>query len=141
MAERLNLNIVTPEGTLLSDADCAAAVLPVVDGSIGVLPRHAPMVAALRPGVLRYKQGGKYLPVAVSGGFAEVTGDSITVLTDSAELADQIDVLRARRAKERAEARLRKRAADVDEARARAALQRALTRLRTAGVQDDTGRG
>ncbi|BDG61762.1 F0F1 ATP synthase subunit epsilon [Caldinitratiruptor microaerophilus] len=129
----LQLTVITPERTVLRQVETGAVVLPVVDGSMGILPRHAPMVAALRIGVLKYRTAsGRYEPVAVAGGFAEVTGQKVTVLAEAAEQADEIDVLRAKAARERAEARLRQRGADIDEARARAALQRALVRLRVA---------
>lgn len=128
----MSLTVITPERTVIKDLATDAVILPVVDGSMGILPRHAPMVAALRTGILKFRRGNRYEPVAISGGFAEVANDKITILADAAERAGDIDVLRARAAKERAEARLKKRAADVDEARARAALKRAMVRLRVA---------
>lgn len=141
MAGEIELTVVTPERTVLKQVSTGAVILPVVDGSMGILPRHAPMVAALRIGVLKYRTGGHYEPVAISGGFAEVTGDRVTVLAEAAERASEIDVLRARAALERAEARLRQRSADIDEARARAALQRAVVRLRVAGAAQEDRRG
>lgn len=131
MAE-MSLTVITPERTVVKDLATDAVILPVVDGSMGILPRHAPMVAALRTGILKFRRGSRYEPVAIAGGFAEVAGDRITILADAAERAADIDVLRARAAKERAEARLKKRLADIDEARARASLRRALVRLKVA---------
>ncbi|BAD39077.1 F0F1 ATP synthase subunit epsilon [Symbiobacterium thermophilum] len=132
----MSLTIITPERTVLRDAPADAVVVPVVDGSMGILKNHAPMVANLRIGVLRYKQDGVYKRVAVTGGFVEVSENRITVLADAAELAESIDVMRAMEAKRRAEARLRDRKANIDRTRAEAALRRAMVRLRAAGALD-----
>lgn len=140
MAGEIQVTVITPERTVLKDFECDAAILPVVDGSMGILPLHAPMVAALRPGILKVKHEGRYQPVAVMGGFAEVSQDRITVLTDAAERSVDIDVLRAREAKERAEARLKSRDANIDYARAQAALQRALVRLKVAAAEEQGAR-
>ncbi len=118
----MSLTIITPERTVLRDAPADAVVVPVVDGSMGILKNHAPMVANLRIGVLRYKQDGVY--------------KRVTILADAAELAESIDVMRAIEARKRAEARLRDRKANIDRVRAEAALRRALVRLRAAGVLD-----
>ncbi|MBY6277221.1 F0F1 ATP synthase subunit epsilon [Symbiobacterium thermophilum] len=132
----MSLTIITPERTVLRDAPADAVVVPVVDGSMGILKNHAPMVANLRIGVLRYKQDGVYKRAAVTGGFVEVSENRITVLADAAELAESIDVMRAMEAKRRAEARLRDRKANIDRTRAEAALRRAMVRLRAAGALD-----
>jgi len=132
----MTLHIISPERTVLKDVATDAVVVPVVDGSMGILYNHAPMVTALRIGVLRYKQGNEYKRVAISGGFLELSNNRITVLADTAETGDTIDVLRAKEAKRRAEERLRSRSEKIDRARAEAALQRALARLKAAGVDD-----
>ncbi|HLN59984.1 MAG TPA: F0F1 ATP synthase subunit epsilon [Symbiobacteriaceae bacterium] len=139
-AESMTLQIVTPEGTVLKDITTDAVVVPVVDGSMGILHNHAPMVASLRVGVLRYKQGGAYKRVAVGGGFMELSNNKITVLSDTAESGESVDVLRAQEARKRAESRLRDRAANLDRVRAEAALRRAITRLKAAGVIDERER-
>ena len=133
----MSLTIITPEQTVLRDAPADAVVVPVVDGSMGILKNHAPMVANLRIGVLRYKQDGVYKRAAVTGGFMEVSDNRVTILADAAELAESIDVMRAIEARKRAEARLRDRKANIDRARAEAALRRALARLRAAGALDE----
>lgn len=133
----MSITIITPERTVLKDAPTDAVVIPVVDGSMGILKNHAPMVANLRIGVLRYKQDGVYKRAAVTGGFAEVSDNRITVLADAAELAESIDVMRAMEARRRAEARLRQRAENIDYTRAEAALRRAVARLRAAGALDE----
>jgi F-type H+-transporting ATPase subunit epsilon len=137
MAENMSLSIITPEQTVLKNVETDAVVIPVVDGSMGILVNHAPMVANLRVGVLRYKENGHFKRVALGGGFLELSNNRITVLADTAEVAESIDVMRAQEARKRAEARLRDRSANVDRARAEAALRRAMTRLRAAGVLED----
>lgn len=137
-ASPIRLEVVTPERAVLEE-DVESVVLPGVRGAIGVLPGHAPMVVALRPGTLRYRQGGRYYRVAVTGGFFELAGGRATVLADAAELAPEIDVERARRALERARERLTRPSPDLDVERARAAMERAVTRIKTA--QDEGGVG
>lgn len=134
MAGSMTLSVITPERSVLKDMETDAVVVPVTDGSMGILYNHAPMVTTLRIGILKFKQGGRYEKVALTGGFLELSNNKITVLADTAELAESIDVLRAKQARERAESRLRDRAANVDRARAEAAFQRAVTRLKAAGV-------
>ncbi|MFZ5813742.1 MAG: F0F1 ATP synthase subunit epsilon [Bacillota bacterium] len=141
MAETMSLSIITPERTVLKNAETDAVVVPVVDGSMGILHNHAPMVANLRVGILRYKENGAFKRVAVGGGFLELSNNAITVLADTAEVADSIDVIRAQEARKRAEARLRDRAANIDRARAEAALRRAVNRLRAAGVLEEERKG
>lgn len=134
--ETMTLQIISPERTVLKDVTTEAVVVPVVDGSMGILYNHAPMVGNLRVGVLKYKQNGVYKRVALGGGFMELSNNRITVLADSAELGDTIDVLRAREARKRAETRLRERVSNIDRVRAEAALRRAMTRLQAAGVEE-----
>ncbi len=125
------LVVVTPEREVL-DQPVDSVVLPGLRGSIGVLPRHAPMVVALRPGVVKYRSGGTFRRLAIAGGFFEFAGDTATVLADAAELAGEVDPERARQALERARNRLRRPGPDVDAERARAAMERAIARLRAA---------
>ncbi|HYG59391.1 MAG TPA: F0F1 ATP synthase subunit epsilon [Symbiobacteriaceae bacterium] len=133
----MTLQIVTPEGTVLKDATTDTVIIPSTEGSMGILHNHAPMVTALKAGVLRFKQGNSFTRVAVSGGFLELSQNRITVLADTAEPGETIDLLRAQEARKRAEARLRDRAANIDRARAEAALQRAVARLKAAGKYED----
>jgi len=134
VTEVMGLEVITPERLLFKE-QVEALVMPGTDGRLGVLPRHAPMVVLLKPGVLTYRQQGNVERIAVSDGFCEVDEDRIVVLVDTAERAEDIDVMRARQAKERALRRLRSREEAVDYARARAALERALARLKAAGVE------
>jgi F-type H+-transporting ATPase subunit epsilon len=134
MAEKqLLLEVVTPDRMVLA-TDADVVVCPGVEGQFGVLVGHIPFLSALAIGEMYYRAGGKTEFLAVSGGFAEVTGAKVTIVAESAELGHQIDVERAKRAKERAEKRLAAgKTADVDWTRAEAALQRSLMRMKVAG--------
>lgn len=128
---RILLEIITPERVVVSE-EVDIVTAPGVEGEFGVLAHHAPMVAAIKIGPLRYRVGDREEWIAVSGGFCEVSQNKITFLVEAAERAYEIDVERALRAKERAEKRIQEyqaKIAEIDYARARAALQRALTRL------------
>jgi F-type H+-transporting ATPase subunit epsilon len=134
MAEKqLLLEVVTPDRLVLS-AEADVVVCPGVEGQFGVLVGHIPFLSALEIGEMYYKTGGKTEFLAVSGGFAEVTGSKVTIVAEAAELGREIDVERARRAKERAEKRLAAaKTAEIDWARAEAAMRRALVRAKVAG--------
>lgn len=131
-AERmLQLKVITPRGTVY-EGPVRSVVMPGVDGFIGVLPRHAPMVALLGPEVVRFRDGsGAEVRLAVSGGFAEVRGDRITLTAEAAERGDQIDLERALQAYARAQERLARhsREPEVDARRAELAMRRALARI------------
>lgn len=132
MANLILLEVVTPDKLLLSK-EVEVVVATSVEGEFGVLYGHVPFLANLAVGELRFRTGNEVEYAAVAGGFAEVTGKKITILAEAAELARDIDVDRAQRARERAEARLAKaQAEDLDYARTEAALQRAMLRLRVA---------
>ena len=125
----LQLEVVTPDKTVVS-GEVEMAVCPGIEGEFGVLPKHVSLLSALKIGGLRYKvAGGKEEHVFFSGGFADVNNDVLTVLAESAELAQNIDTARAMAAKERAEKRIADHAEQIDAARAEAALHRALIRL------------
>ena len=129
---QIRLNIVTPDRLVAHD-EVTGVTLPGKNGYLGILPGHAPLLTELAPGKLEYASGGAQHTLAVTWGFAEVLGDRVIVLAHTAERAEDIDVGRAERAKERAEERL-KRFDDpaVDLERARKALARAIIRLETA---------
>ena len=129
MASTFNLEVVTPERVVYSD-EVNMLIARAVDGDIGILANHSPLVSALKVGVLRLKTGDKYNHIAVSGGgFMEVNPEKVTILADSAEKPDEIDQNRAKEAKERAEQRLSSQSEGIDHARAEAAMRRAVTRL------------
>lgn len=128
---KILLEIVTPDRVVVSE-EVDVVTAPGVEGEFGVLANHAPMIAAVKIGPLRYRVGDKEEWVAISVGFCEVSKNKITFLVEAAEKSYEIDVERALKAKERAEKRIQAylaKAEEVDYARARAALQRALTRL------------
>ncbi|MGI6413280.1 MAG: F0F1 ATP synthase subunit epsilon [Syntrophomonadaceae bacterium] len=128
------LEIVTPERILFKD-EVQLVVVPAVEGEMGIMKNHAPLVAGLKIGVLRYKDSSdSQAKIAVSGGFIEVVDNVARVLAETAEFGSEIDVLRAKAAKERAERRLSQRTEDINYARAQLALQRALARLKAAGA-------
>jgi len=134
MAEKqLLLEVVTPDRLVLS-TEADVVVCPGVEGQFGVLPGHIPFLSALDIGEMYYKAGGKTEYLAVSGGFAEVTGEKVTIVAESAEKGREIDVDRAKRAQERAEKRLASaKTVEVDWARAEAAMRRSLMRMKVAG--------
>jgi len=128
----LRLDIVTAEREVLRAEGLDAVIAPGSEGQLGILPRHAPLMTMLEPGELRARRGGEETAIAISGGFLEVRDDVVTVLADTAEQAEEIDVERARAARERAEQLLRERPADVDLAVIQASLRRSMLRIRIA---------
>jgi F-type H+-transporting ATPase subunit epsilon len=129
MASTIRLELVTPERLLLSE-DVDEVVLPGYEGEFGVLPGHTQYLAILNIGMLRYRRGSETRKIAVGGGFAEVTPERIVVMVDTAERAEEIDIERARRARDRAEAALKELSLDDETyAKAYAALQRAMVRM------------
>ena len=134
MAEKeLLLEVVTPDRLVLS-TEADVVVCPGVEGQFGVLPGHIPFLSALEIGEMYYRKGGQIEYLAVSGGFAEVTGEKVTIVADSAEKGREIDLERAKRALERAEKRLSvAKTEEIDWARAEAAMRRSLVRAKVAG--------
>lgn len=128
----IELNIVSPDRMVVHDS-VTALTMPGKGGYLGVLPGHAPLLSELVPGELNYTRGGVKHFLCVNWGFAEVLPNRAIVLVESAERAEDIDVERAQKAKQRAEDRL-KRFTDpeIDMERAREALRRAVARLKTA---------
>ena len=132
MASKILLELVTPERLLLTE-EVDEVVLPGYEGEFGVLPEHTQYLAILNIGLLRYRKGSETRVVALGGGFAEVTPERVVVMAETAERAEEIDVERARRARERAEAALKEITLDDETyAKAYAALQRALVRMSAA---------
>ncbi len=124
----LHVEVVTAERELYrGEADLVSA--PGSEGQLGILPRHAPLLAFLKPGVLRIELGGAEDTLFVSGGFLEVSNNAVTVLADAAEHAEEIDQARAEEARRRAQERLAQAESDVERAELLGAMQRALSRL------------
>jgi F-type H+-transporting ATPase subunit epsilon len=127
----LKIDIVTAERVVYT-AEADIVIAPGVEGQLGILPHHAPLMTILQAGELVVRKGGEEESLAISGGFLEVRPDRVIVLADQAERAEEIDASRAEAARKRAEERLKEKPAGVDEARAEAALRRAMVRLTVA---------
>ncbi len=127
----LTLEIVTPDRAVVKE-QVDEVVLPGSEGSFGVLPGHAPLLATLQVGELWYRKGQETHYLAVTFGFVEVLPDRVTVLAQTAEKAEDIDLTRAEAAKVRAEQRLNAPDASLDFDRARVALMKSLVRLQVA---------
>jgi F-type H+-transporting ATPase subunit epsilon len=127
----LHLEVITPERKVYDD-DVDMVIAPGSEGYLGILPHHAPLLTGLGPGEFRVKKGGVEEVLAVFGGFMDVRGDRVVVLTEAAEPAEEIDAQRAQQARDRAQEQLAQAGtlSAADEARARVALQRALVRIR-----------
>jgi F-type H+-transporting ATPase subunit epsilon len=125
----MKVSVVTPNGPVY-DSEVEMVSTKAQSGELGILPGHIPMVAPLQIGAVRLKNGGKTDYVAVTGGLLEVRSQEVTILAQAAETAEQIDVERAERAKQRAEQRLREVSQTaIDQKRAELALRRAMNRI------------
>ena len=127
----MRLEIITAEGRVYAD-EVEVLVAPGIDGELGILPHHAPLMTALQPGEIMIRKEGDETYLAVTGGFLEVMGNQVTILADACERSDEIDEERARTAMQQAEERLAGRSADLDLEQATVAMRRAETRLKVA---------
>ena len=132
MADKIDLEIVTPKGRALS-VQVDEVTAPSVQGEFGVLPGHTPMLASLGVGELWYRKGQDKTYLAISFGFAEVLPDRVTILARIAERGEEIDAERAERARKRAEERLAHPTPDLDIERARIQMIKSLARLQVVG--------
>src|SRR5713226_7187856 len=132
MAETFQLEIVTPEKLVVDDR-AEEMQIPGKEGYLGVLPGHAPLITELAVGEITYRRGGTTQRLAVAWGFAEVLPEKVTILAQTAERPEEIDAARARRALERAEARVKGGDPETDFSRAQTAIERAQARLDVAG--------
>lgn len=133
MADKtFNLQIISPT-RIFFDGEVDMVEMKTTEGEIGVLAGHIPLTAILEPGVLRIKQEESTKEAALHDGFVEIRKDRVTVLAESCEWPDEIDVNRAAEAKERAERRIKSGKSEVDMLRAELALKKALTRIDLAG--------
>src|SRR5437899_215055 len=136
----LHVEVVTAERELYNgEADLVSA--PGAEGRLGILPRHAALLTTLAAGELTIKLAGAEEPLFVSGGFLEVSNNSVTVLADTAEHAEEIDQARAEQARRAAQDRLAQAHSDVERAELQGALERAMARLRVADIARRRGRG
>lgn len=140
---KLRIEVVTGEREVLVQDDVDMVVAPGIEGQLGILPKHAPLVTVLAPGELRIVKGGNENDFAIGGGFLQVGGNRVLVLADSAESAEEIDVSRAEEARRRAEASLtsRRTQGETDLASAQAAMRRSMVRLQVARRRGRGGMG
>ncbi len=140
LPSHLDLQIVTPERMIVQE-QVDEVQIPGVEGYLGVLPGHTPLLAALAVGELWYRKGAEKTYLSIAFGFAEVLPDRVTILARLAERADEIDVARAEAARTRAQERLDQQKIEaVDYERARTALAKSLTRLQVASRVPGIGR-
>lgn len=136
---KLSVEVVTGERVVFEQDEADMVVARTVEGVVGILPRHVPLIGVLAPGEMRVKKGGHEEVLAVFGGFLEVAHNQVRILADSAERAEEIDLVRAEAARQRAETRLSQQASELDLERAHVALQRSMLRLRV-GRRSHAGR-
>jgi F-type H+-transporting ATPase subunit epsilon len=129
MASTLKLEIVTPEAIVYSE-DVEMVTLPAVEGQMGVLPHHVRLMTQIVPGELIVRKDGRQTFLAVGGGLVLVTGDRVSIVTDLAVAADNIDEAKAEEARQRATARLRDKMAAEEVASVNASLARSLAQLK-----------
>lgn len=132
MADTIQLEIVTPDRMIVSDAALEIQI-PGKSGYLGILPGHAPLITEIAVGEITYRKDGEIKHIAVAWGFAEVLPEKVTILAETAERPEDIDVARAEQAKQRAESRLKQGGSELDYHRAEDALHRAQTRIDVAG--------
>lgn len=131
MPDTFQLEIVTPEKMVVNEA-AEEAQIPGLNGYLGILPGHAPLISELGVGVITYRAGGATKTLSVAWGFAEVLQDKVTILAETAERPEEIDVARAQQAKERAEQLLKSNDPELNYDRTQDDLKRAETRLKVA---------
>jgi F-type H+-transporting ATPase subunit epsilon len=129
MAATLKLEIVTPSAKIFSD-DVEMVTLTGIDGQMGILPQHMPLMTALAAGEIIARKDGKNTFIAVGDGFVQVTREKVSVLTDMAIKADDIDEAKAEEARQKAEARLAQKLSDEDAATVQASLAHATIQLK-----------
>ncbi|HVU26866.1 MAG TPA: F0F1 ATP synthase subunit epsilon [Verrucomicrobiae bacterium] len=129
MAATLKLEIVTPEAKTFSD-DVDMVTLTGIDGEMGILPQHMPLMTQLVAGEIHAKRGNENIFLAVGEGFVQVTGDRVAILTDMAIKANDIDEAKAEEARKRAEERLAQKLSDEDAAMVQSSLVNALAQLK-----------
>ena len=133
MAEKIQLEVVTPERRVLAES-VDMVTIPGLGGELGILPGHTPLISQLQTGVLTYVQEGKSFSLHVSGGFVEIRDDHVSVLAEVAERPEEIDAARAKQSRDRLEKQLNQwSGTEEDFEVARAKLERSVVRLQLAG--------
>ena len=128
MAMPMMLEIITAERQGYGE-EVDMVIVPGIDGQLGILPHHAPLMTVLQPGEITIRKGGSDDYLAVTGGFLEVLGNRVSVLADAAERSDEIDEERAQEAMRRAQERITGQPAEMELGRAVASMRRAQIRL------------
>jgi F-type H+-transporting ATPase subunit epsilon len=131
MSDSFQLEIVTPEKVVVRDTALEMQI-PGKNGYLGILPGHAPLITELAVGEISYRTLGSLHRLSVAWGFAEVLPEKVTILAETCERPEEIDIQRAREARQRADERLKSGSSDVDYTRANNALERAENRLAVA---------
>lgn len=129
MAATLKLEIVTPEARVYSE-DVDMVTIPGIEGELGIYPQHVPLMTEVTSGELIARKGGQEFFLAVGDGFVEITGERVSVMTDMAMKADDIDEMKVDEARKRAESRLSEKLSDEEDASVRAALAQSLAQLK-----------
>lgn len=124
----MQLDIITAERLVYSE-EVEALVAPGIEGQLGILPRHAPMMTVLEPGEIMIRKGGQETYLVVGGGFLEVLGNKLTILADTAERSEEIDEARAQAAMQRAQEQISRRGSQLEMESALATLHRAQARV------------
>jgi F-type H+-transporting ATPase subunit epsilon len=132
---KLEVEVVTGERTVYSETDVDMVVVPGSDGSLGILPKHAPLISTLATGELRIKKGSSEESIVIFGGFVEVTPTKVVILADTAERVEEIDVARAEIARKKAEEALASIKDKQTLAEAELAMRRAVTRIKIADTK------
>ncbi len=129
--DKIKFKIITPEKTVF-EAEVDQATLPVTDGEVTILPKHRPYIASLKPGEIMLKTNGEEMSLVVSGGFIEFNQNNLTVLADTAERAEEIDLKRAEESRARAEEIKKERISmdDTEYARVAASIEKELARIK-----------
>lgn len=139
MTKQIQLEVVTPHGVVFTESVDFFS-LRAMQGDIGVLPDHIPIITPIEIGLLEYKKSGEKDYIATMGGFLEVKDNKAVIITESAEKAEDIDILRASSSLKRAESKLQQKELKVDTTRAEAALKRAIIRLKAVELLKDIKR-
>ena len=132
---KLDVEVVTGERMVYSETDVDMVIVPGADGSLGILPKHAPLISTLATGEMRVKKGTTEESIIIFGGFVEVTPTKVIVLADTAERAEEVDLARAEMARRKAEEALSQVKDKQSLEEAELALRRAVTRIKIADVK------
>lgn len=133
--KKLNLTILTPDRTLISDKKVDFITLPAWEGEMGILPDHMPYMVQLKEGILKYVADGKEDFLSIFWGFAMIENNNVTVLTELGELAKELDEERARQEYQKAKDALTMKGKDIDLDTAQASLKKAVIRLKLAELK------